>query len=72
VTTTWWNSGSVKRGDYATGLEALHVDLAVESDAPREALENLITLSERACYVLSALDRPPKPTLTVEVNGEPF
>ncbi len=62
----------MKRGDYATGLEALHVDLAVESDAPREELENLITMSERACYVLSALDRPPEPTLTVEVNGEPF
>jgi hypothetical protein len=29
-------------------------------------------MSERACYVLSALDRPPVPTLTVEVNGEPF
>lgn len=29
-------------------------------------------MSERACYVLSALDHPPEPTLTVEVNGEAF
>ena len=72
MTTTWWNSGSVKRGDYATGLEALHVDLTIDSDGPRDELENLIAMSERACYVLSALDRPPQPTLSVEVNGEPF
>ena len=72
MTTTWWNSGSVKRGDYSTGLEALHVDLHVETDAPEDALRNLIEMSERACYVLSALDRPPRPTLDVAVNGEPF
>lgn len=72
VTTTWWNSGSVLRGDYATGLESLHTELNVESDAPAEDVAKLISASETACYVLSAIDRPPTPTMDIVVNGEPF
>ncbi len=72
ITTTWWNSGSVLRGDYATGLESLHTELHLESAAPPEDLARLIEVSERACYVLSALDRPPVPTREITVNGGPF
>lgn len=72
ITTTWWNSGSVLRGDYATGLESLHTQLHVESSASPEDVSRLIEVSERACYVLSALDRPPVPTREITLNGEPF
>ena len=72
ITTTWWNEGSVLRGDYRTGIESLHTDLEIESDAPPDDVAKLIEMSERACYVLSALDRPPSPTMTVTLNGEPF
>jgi hypothetical protein len=72
VTTTWWNSGSVLRGDYATGLESLHTDLRVGSPAPEADVARLIRMAERACYVLSALDRPPTPTTSIMLNGAPF
>lgn len=70
VTTTWWNEGSILRGDYRTGIESLHTDLEIESDAPPEAVARLIAMSERACYVMSALDRPPRPSMHVTLNGE--
>ena len=57
ITTTWWNEGSVLRGDYRTGIESLHTDLEIESDSPSADVARLIEMSERACYVLSALDR---------------
>lgn len=60
------------RGDYATGLESLHTELDVESSAPGGDVARLIELSERACYVLSALDRPPAPTREITLNGAPF
>ena len=72
VTTTWWNSGSVLRGDYATGLESLHTQLAVESDASSEDVARLVAMAERGCYVLSALDEPPTPTREVTLNGDPL
>ena len=72
VTTTWWNSGSVLRGDYSTGLESLHTDLAVESDAPAEDVARLVAMAERGCYVLSALGKPANPTRQVTLNGEPL
>lgn len=72
ITATWWNEGSVLRGDYQTGIESLHTDLDVESDAPPEDVAKLIAMSERACYVLSALDRPPSATMDVMLNGEPM
>jgi hypothetical protein len=72
ITTTWWNEGSVRRGDYRTGLESLHTELHVESDAPPGAVARLIEMSERGCYVLSSLDRPPKPTMEITLNGDPF
>ncbi len=46
--------------------------LKVDSDAASDDLANLISMSERGCYVLAALDAPPTPSLVVEVNGEPF
>lgn len=70
VTTTWWNEGSVLRGDYRTGIESLHTDLDVESDAPAEDIAKLIAMSERACYVLSALESPPTASIEVSLNGE--
>lgn len=60
------------RGDYATGLESLHTELDVESSAPGGDVARLIELSERACYVLSALDRPPAPTREITLNGTPL
>jgi hypothetical protein len=72
VTTEWWNEGSVLRGDYRTGIDAIHCELEVESDAPATAVGKLIAMSERACYVFSAFDRPPSPRLNVTLNGEPF
>ena len=72
MVTTWWNSGSIRRGDYAVGLKAVDVALQFESDAPSDDLAKLISMSERGCYVLAALDDPPTPSLVVEVNGEPF
>ena len=72
VETTWWNTGSVLRGDYETGLRSLHTDLQVESDASPAELARLILMAERGCYVLSALANPPVPTRNVSVNGEPF
>ena len=72
VTTTWWNSGSVMRGDYATGLESLHTELRVESQSPTEDVAKLIAMAERGCYVLSALDKPPIPTRDIQLNGEPL
>jgi hypothetical protein len=72
ITTTWWNEGSVLRGDYQTGIESLHTVLEVESDSPPEDVSKLIAMSERACYVLSALDRPPSASMDVMLNGEPL
>lgn len=46
--------------------------LKVDSDAGSDDLAKLISMSERGCYVLAALDAPPTPSLVVEVNGEPF
>lgn len=68
----WWNSGSILRGDYETGLESIHTDLTVESDAPPEDVARLIAMAERGCYVLSALDHSPIPTMDITLNGEPF
>lgn len=72
LVTIWWNSGSILKGDYETGIESLHTDLMVESEAPEEDVARLIAMAERGCYVLSALDRPPTPTMDVTLNGEPF
>lgn len=72
MTTTWWNSGSVMKGDYATGLESLHTELRVESEAPPEDVAKLIAMAERGCYVLSALNKPPVPTRDIHLNGEPL
>lgn len=70
--TVWWNSGSVLRGDYETGIESMYTHLEVESEAPPADVARLINMAERGCYVLSALDRPPTPTMDVTLNGEPF
>lgn len=72
MTTTWWNRGSARRGDYETGLESLHTDLDFESEARPEEIAKLIDVAQRACYVLSSLERPPSPTKSFTVNGEPF
>ena len=60
------------RGDYATGLESLHTELHIDSPAPPDRVARLVEVSERACYVLSALDRPPAPTREITLNGTPF
>lgn len=70
--TIWWNSGSILKGDYETGIESMHTHLEVESDAPPEDVARLIAMAERGCYVLSALDRPPDPTMSISLNGEDF
>jgi len=62
----------VLKGDYATGLESLHTELRVESEAPLEDVAKLISMAERGCYVLSALDKPPTPTRDIQLNGEPL
>lgn len=72
ITTTWWNEGSVRRGDYQTGLESLHTELHVESESPADDVARLIEMSERGCYVLSSLDRPPTPTMEITLNGDHF
>lgn len=72
IATTWWNEGSVLRGDYQTGIESLHTDLDVESDSRPDDVAKLIAMSERTCYVPSALDRPPAASMVVTLNGKPM
>lgn len=60
----------MRRGDYATGLDSLRTELEIESPSPVDEVQSLINLSERACYVLSALEGPVRPTTLVKLNGD--
>lgn len=72
VRTEWWNSGSIMRGDYATGLASLTTELAVESPNPPEEVAELIRVAEAGCYVLSGLADPPETELRATLNGAPI
>lgn len=64
--------GSVLQGTVQASCLGFDTELAIESDAPPEAIRRLVAVAERGCYTMQALLQPVAFQRTVTLNGQPL
>ncbi|HVB34544.1 MAG TPA: hypothetical protein VNJ52_09265 [Patescibacteria group bacterium] len=65
----YFTEGSLLRGDRKSGVDSLHVNVAVESDEPPEVVASALKEAEVDCFTLGAIRHAHPITVVGNLNG---
>lgn len=60
------------RGDKYGAVDGVEIEFAVDSEEPREAIEEMIALAHRMCFTEAALSQPVPIRVRHLLNGQPL
>jgi hypothetical protein len=64
--------GSVRDQSLHGGAKGLETEVEIESDEPRERIQELVRMAEQTCFTLGAWTQAVPTSTTVKLNGEPL
>lgn len=71
VEVDYYLKGSVLRETVSSGCSEVRTHFEVESDAPPEAIRNVIRLAKRGCFAENLIKTAVLLRSTIHLNGEP-
>ena len=70
VTPRFEQSGSIGADTISSQLVDVETSLDIQSDAPTEQIEKLVTTAERMCFLMDVIRNPHPVRAAVRLNGE--
>jgi hypothetical protein len=64
--------GSVRDQSLHGGAKALETHIEIESDEPRERIQELVHMAEQTCFTLGAWTQAVPASTSVKLNGQPL
>lgn len=68
----YFSEGSLLRGDRRAGVEALIVNVSIESEEPTEVIARIVQEAESRCFTLGAIRHAHPVTVVANLNGSQF
>ena len=72
VTGKWSRTGSIIKGDAASGCDGITTEISFDCDEPEERAAQLIRMAEASCFTMASLRNPVECSLIATVNGQPL
>jgi len=70
VIATFYEGGSVIKGDKHGECEGFEIEISVESDEPLEVIQAMLNLAHQMCFTETALSQAIELQVTHRFNGE--
>ena len=68
----YFSEGSLLRGDRRAGVDALVVNVSIESEERQEVIARIVKEAESGCFTLGAIRHAHRVTIVANLNGSQF